>query len=78
MYLKHPVLEVGRHLSPIRIFRKCEAAHEASVVAFDPMIVFPLFFLLKCPFSGILQDIVSHRKSHILILHVRQPGLDEV
>src|SRR5207344_2306596 len=69
MYLEHPILEVGRHPAPIRIFRKGEAAHEASVSAFDPMIFFPIFFLLECPFSGNRQDLVLHRQSHILFLH---------
>ena len=76
--LEHPVLEVGRHPAPIRIFRKCEVAHEASIGAFDPMMFFPFFFLLKCPFSENRQDIVLHRKSHVLFPHARQFGLDEV
>ena len=77
-YLEHPVLEVGRHPAPISIFRKCEAAHEAPVRAFGPMIFFAFFFFLECPFSGNRQDIVLHRKLHVLFLHVRQLGIDEV
>ena len=64
--------------APIRIFRKCEAAHEASIGAFNPMMFFPFFFLLKCPFSENRQDIVLHRKSHVRFPHARQFGLDEV
>ena len=78
MYVEHPVFEVGRHRAPIRILRKGEAAHEAPVRAFNPVILLPFFFLLECPLAGHRQDLVLHREAHILFLHARQLGFDEV
>ena len=49
MHLEHAILEVGGHLAPIRILRKREAALEASVGAFDPVIFSPRFFLITLP-----------------------------
>ena len=45
MYVEHPVLELGGHLAPVRILGQGEAADEASVRAFNPVILLPFFFL---------------------------------
>ena len=76
--MEHPVLELGGHLAPVRILGQGEAANEAPIGAFNPVILLPFFFLLECPLAGHRQDLILHRQAHILFLHVRQLGLNEV
>ena len=78
MHGKHAVFELGADLRGAGIIREREAAPKAAVGAFDAVILLAFLLLLELAFAHDGQRALLRRDLHVLFLHFRQLGLDQV